>query len=48
MELFESYMAKLELQTDNTAYLAIFIEMTWMFFIDCRDNYAKLPIQARE
>lgn len=48
MELFESYMSKLELQTDNATYLAIFIEMTWMFFIDCRDNYSRLAVESRE
>ena len=41
-------MGKIEMQTDNLAYKAVFVELAWMLFIDCRENFAKFSANARE
>lgn len=48
MKLFESYMSKFNFGTLYSNYQNFFIEIGWMLYIDCRENYARLHVEARE
>lgn len=48
MQLFESYISEFDFQTSSIPYRRLFIETAWMFYIDCRENYAQLKVNERE